>query len=458
MRRTAVILAVGLTRGLLRHMPRLSRWAERRALVTLKPTLPAVTCSVQASLLTGRCVREHGIVANGWYDRERAEVQFWKQSNHLVKGEKVWDVARRRDAGFTCTNLFWWFNMYSSVDAAVTPRPIYRADGRKVSDLYTAPAAWRNELQEQLGRFPLQSFWGPLAGSGSTRWIADAALILDLKAPATLTLVYLPHLDYDLQRFGPDSPAAIRAAEELDVEVGRLIAGLEAGGADVLVLSEYGIEPVDTAVPMNRVLRSAGMVEVRVECGGEILDAGASRAFAVADHQVAHVYIRDAADVPRVADICRSTPGVAEVLDRAAQQRCEIDHPRGGELVLVAARRHWFSYSYWLDDARAPDFARTVDIHRKPGYDPCELFFDPAMWPRSLRLGWKWLRNRLGMRTLFDIVPLDAALVRGSHGRPPDAEYAPLMIATESITDGATTLDCRTFPQVVLRTVFGESV
>lgn len=456
MQNTAVLLAVGLTRPLIDGgMPRLRRFAARHAVCSLRPVLPAVTCSVQACILTGRPVREHGIVGNGWYNRELAEVQFWKQSNRLVQGEKIWDTARHRDPAFTCANLFWWFNMYSSADVSVTPRPIYKADGRKVPDVYTEPAGLRDDLQDRLGRFPLFSFWGPRADIHSTRWIVDAAQIVQQKHNPTLTLIYLPHLDYALQRAGPAGPEALQAAGELDVELDRLIRHYEARATRVIVLSEYAIEPVDDAVHVNRVLHQEGLLRIRDEGGGELLDAGASRAFAVADHQVAQVYVRDAADVARVADICGAIPGVEQVLDRAAQAALEIDHQRAGELVLVAAPRRWFSYNYWLDDSRAPDFARTVDIHRKPGYDPCELFIDPTMSFSGPRIAWKMLRSKLGFRTLFDVIPLDASLVRGSHGRPTDPANGPVLIAPAALLAGAEALPCGAIHDLILNSVFG---
>lgn len=428
---TAVILCVGLTDDLITdatpHLRAFRNDGESRA---LRPVIPAVTCPVQSSMLTGLLPREHGIVGNGWYDRTLAEVQFWKQSNALVGGEKVWETARQRDPSVTTANLFWWYNMYSSVDCSVTPRPIYKADGRKIPDCYTRPADLRGRLQAQLGRFPLFQFWGPAASIRSTEWIAEAAKRVHEWHDPTLTLVYLPHLDYALQQAGPDSARANEAAGELDRVAGGLIEHFRSRGVRVMVVSEYGIERASGPVHVNRALREAGLVEVREEQGLEVLDAGASRAFAVADHQVAHVYVRDAGEAPAVARLLESLDGVAVVADRRGQADLGIDHPRAGNLVLIAEAGRWFTYYYWLDDARAPDFARTVDIHRKPGYDPAELFIDPSIRLPWLRIARKLFARSLGFRTLMDFIPLDASLVKGTHGRPDGP--APVLITARN--------------------------
>lgn len=470
---TAVLNVVGLSSSLLGpHSPRLNAFIQQGQLCRLRPVLPAVTCSVQSSMLTGLTPREHGVVGNGWYNRELAEVQFWKQSNALVAGEKVWETARRRDANVTCANLFWWFNMYSTAAWSVTPRPIYKADGRKLPDVYSDPPELRELLQQRFGAFPLFNFWGPMASIKSSAWIAEAAMFVHERHKPTLTLIYLPHLDYGLQKLGPQHPDIPRHVAEIDAVVGRLLDYFAAAGVRVIVVSEYGIEPVDDAVHINRVLREAGLLRVRDEEGLELLDAAASDAFAVADHQVAHVYVQSAADAGRrgathkaqrlekTAELCRATPGIELVLDRTAQPAHGLDHPRSGDLVLVAAPRRWFSYDYWLDDRRAPDFARTVDIHRKPGYDPLELFIDPALTAPKLRISWKLLKKKLGFRTLLDVIPLDTRLVRGSHGRtqqPP--EFRPLLITSSAApaTDPAKPADalqCTAVRDVMLKHLF----
>jgi predicted AlkP superfamily pyrophosphatase or phosphodiesterase len=453
---TAVIDVVGLSGSLIGDAtPCIGSLARRCRMRRLRPVLPAVTCSVQASMVTGESPRRHGVVGNGWYDRDLAEVLFWKQSNRLVGGEKVWETARKRDPSVTCAVLFWWFNMYSSADWSVTPRPIYRADGRKIPDCYSRPPELRGLLQQRLGKFPLFSFWGPGSSIESSRWIAEATKsVVDRHGP-TLTLVYLPHLDYGLQKLGPEDPRIDAALREIDAVVGDLAAFFEDRGYALIVLSEYGIEPVDDAVHVNRVLRAARALAVRDEEGTDLLDPGASLAFAVADHQVAHVYVKEPSRVPDVAELLRSTPGVAEVLDRKGQAAAGLDHPRSGELVAVAEQRRWFSYQWWDDGRRAPDFARTVDIHRKPGYDPLELFIDPALRLPKAHIAWTLLKRRLGFRSLLRVVPLDASLVRGSHGRvdvPP--QRRPVLLASRDNDRGSDELPCTAVRDVILDHLF----
>nr|MBA4159397.1 alkaline phosphatase family protein [Gemmatimonadota bacterium] len=411
---------------------------------------------VQSTFTTGLLPGEHGAVANGWYFRDTAEVRLWQQSNALVAGEKVWEAARRRDPSFTCAKLFWWYNMYSSADASVTPRPLYPADGRKLPDIYAEPPELRPELTEKLGPFPLFNFWGPKANIRSSRWIADCARhVYDTRRP-TLTLVYLPHLDYGLQRLGPDDPAIVGDLRQIDAICGELIEHFERDGARVVVLSEYGITPVSGAVHINRVLRRAGLVRVKPELGRDTLDAGASEAFAVADHQVAHVYVRLPERIPEVKQLLEGVDGIEAVLDREGKREAGLDHPRSGELVTIAAADRWFTYYFWEDDERAPDYARTVDIHRKPGYDPVELFVDPELRAPTLKVGWTLVRKALGFRYLMDVIPLDASLVRGSHGRiTDDAGAGPLFISGEPELLPKGPVDATAVKPLLLEHLFG---
>jgi predicted AlkP superfamily pyrophosphatase or phosphodiesterase len=418
MTRTVVLNVVGLTPGILKIAPHLSRWAANAALARIRPAFPAVTCTAQSNYLTGQYPTTHGIVGNGWYAQEDAEIKFWKQSNRLVQAPKIWERARELDRSFTCANLFWWYNMYSTADYTVTPRPMYPADGRKLPDVYTAPANLRDELQRALGTFPLFNFWGPTASIASTKWIAASAKHVEQKFSPTLSLVYLPHLDYNLQRVGPGDEAAAKDVKEVDEVCGELVAFYESRGVQVVILSEYGLCDVTTPVHINRVLRQQGLVVVRDELGLELLDPAASAAFAVADHQVAHVYVNDASKLNQVRTLLEKTPGIEQVLDAAGKAAHRIDHPRAGDLIAISSPEAWFTYYYWLDDARAPDFARTVDIHRKPGYDPVELLLDPSIRLPALTVGWKLAKKAIGFRMLMDVIPLDATLVKGSHGRP----------------------------------------
>ncbi len=425
MRPTAVIDIVGLTAGLIGpDTPFLSRWSAARRMTTVNPALPAVTTTAQTSYLTGKYPGDHGIVANGWLFRDEMELKLWRQSNHLVEGPKLWDVARERDPHFTIANICWWYAMYSGMDYTITPRPQYLADGRKMPDCYAYPMDLRHRLTDELGTFPLFSFWGPRTNIVSSQWIADAARLVHQWHHPTMSLVYLPHLDYNMQRHGKDHPSVRQDLREIDGVVEKLINYYEANGVEVTVLSEYGITNVDRPVHINRRLREAGLISVREERGTELLDVGTCRAVALADHQIAHVYVRDGKDIPLVQDLLKDEPGIEHLLDAEGKKKWKIDHPRSGELVAVADERSWFTYYYWLDDARAPDYARTVDIHKKPGYDPVEMFLDPDKKLMIPRIGLKVAGKKLGFRTLMDVVPLRAELVKGSHGRlgAPDAD------------------------------------
>ncbi|RKY21948.1 MAG: alkaline phosphatase family protein [Planctomycetota bacterium] len=432
-RRLAVIDVVGLVPSLMG--PRLRALAERGFSRQLRPVLPAVTTSAQASMLTGRLPDGHGVVGNGWYVHDLSEVRFWHQSNRLVQGPNVWETVRERRPGLKVAKMFWWHNMYSSADVSVTPRPEYPADGRKLPGVYTQPPELRGALERRHGPFPLFRFWGPGADLRSTRWIVDASLsVLEDERP-DLLLAYLPHLDYVLQKQGPAGPDVAAHAAAVDAEAGRLADVAQAAGMHVVVVSEYGIGAVSRPVFPNRLLRREGWLRALWQGSvGETLDAGASRAFAVCDHQVAHVYVADPADVPALVTLLERLPGVGRVLHAESRRAAGLEHPRAGQIVLEAQADAWFAYPYWLDDARAPDFARTVDIHRKPGYDPAELFFDPGLRFPKLRVARRLLQKKLGFRTLMDVIPLDPCMVAGSHGRlPDDPALWPLLLGSQGV-------------------------
>lgn len=414
MHRTAVINVVGLTPGLLGpHTPQLN--ALKDAMAPIEPVVPAVTCTAQTTYLTGQLPQEHGIVANGWYFRDLDQIWLWRQSNRLVQTPRIWDLARARNPAFTCANTFWWYAMATHADVTLTPRPLYLANGLKLPDFYCQPADLRESLREQIGQFPLFDFWGPATSIRSSAWIAQAARAVEERFAPTLQLVYLPHLDYCLQRLGPRGDVASDLAA-IDAVCGELIAFLRNRGVRIVVLSEYGITEVSRPVHINRVLREAGLLAIKRDLGRDYLDTGASRAFAVADHQIAHVYVSEQADIGRVKALCADIPGVGAVLDEAGQRELGLAHERSGEIVLLAEHDSWFTYYFWLDDACAPDYARCVDIHNKPGYDPVELFLDPALRFPKLAVGAKLARKLLGFRYTMDVIPLDATLVRGSHG------------------------------------------
>lgn len=426
-----VLDIVGMTPKLLRHMPNLSALARSGWQAELGTVLPAVTCSVQSTFLTGKMPNEHGIVGNGWYFRELGEVFLWRQHNKLVHGEKLWETARAANPDFQAANVCWWYAMGATTDITVTPRPIYHADGRKSPDAYVRPPALHDDLVGALGDFPLFQYWGPTASLASSEWIIKASRKILREHHPDLLLAYVPHLDYDLQRFGPDAPESARAAREVDAALKPLLDDARDAGATVVALSEYGITSVRRPVDINRALRREGLLEVYTQDGMEYLDPWVSRAFAVADHQVAHVYVADPANIPRVTALLSELSGVDEVLDRETQARYGIDHARSGELVVVAEPDAWFTYYYWLDDERSPDFARGVEIHRKPGYDPAELFFNPADKLAKAKAGLNLVRKKVGLRYAMQVVPLDPSYVLGSHGRLPlSADDGPVLLCS----------------------------
>ena len=427
--RLAVLNIVGLSKSLLGvNAPGMTAFAEIHGLQTYTPAFPALTTTAQSSILTGTPPEQHGIVANGWYDRETAEVRFWKQSNHIVHGEKIWDTLRRdlseKVPDFTCAKLFWWYNMYSSADFTITPRPLYPADGSKHFDIHTQPMEMRDEIKADLGLFPFPAFWGPAAGIASSKWIAASAKWVEDKHQPTLSLVYLPHLDYCLQKDGPSADNIAKEVQAIDHVVTDLIAFYESRGIRVLLLSEYGISPVDQPIHINRLFREKGWLSIKNELGHEMLDYGGCKVFAVADHQVAHIYINDPSIKDEVRNLLEKTSGIDEIRER--------NHDRSGDLIAIATPGAWFTYYFWNDDALAPDFARTIDIHRKPGYDPCELFIDPDIALPGLKIAKFLLKKKLGIRGLLDVIPLDASLVKGSHGRDkvPESEK-PVLIGSQ---------------------------
>ncbi len=440
-----VLNAVGLTGRLLAMAPRLREMAEKGWQRPLREVVPAVTCTAQASILTGLPPDGHGVVGNGWYFRDTGEVRFWQQSNALIGAEPLYVTARRmaadRGRSFKSAKLFWWFNQGAAVDLSITPKPYYAADGNKAFGIAGTPDGLTDRIESELGRFPFHTFWGPSAGLACTSWIARCASSVLRDDRPDLTLVYLPHLDYDPQRFGPSGSDLPRLVRELDDACAPLLDQAEKSGARVWAVGEYGHCDVSRHVEPNRILRRAGLLGIRPGPFGEVFDPLAARAFAVCDHQVAHVYIKDPGDLGRVRDLMADQPGVARLLAGEARGEVGLDHPRSGEIVALAEPDAWFAYPFWLDDDRAPDYARTVDIHRKPGYDPCELFLDPKLAAPKLRVARRLLRKKLGFRTLFDVIPLDPSVVRGSHGLPARrVEDRPILIG-DGPAPGAPSLD-----------------
>jgi hypothetical protein len=439
-----VVNTVGLTcRHLEDHgpgaMPTISALAHAGWYRPLREVLPAVTCSTQASMLTGEEPSVHGIVGNGWLYRDTMEVRFWQQSNRLLHAPPVYQTAAERAAAagrtFRCAKLFWWFNQGARVALSVTPKPHYGADGNKAFDILTEPDALSVRLKKKLGPFPFHTFWGPLAGWPCSEWIARCAaeVLRDAAGVPDLTLVYLPHLDYETQRRGPARVNWPKLLGELDKLVTIIVDAAKSVGGRVWIVNECCHVDVDYPILINRSLNQAGYLRVRHGPFGDQLDAHESRALAVCDHQLAHVYVRDEADLEPVAQHIAKLTGVARVVGGDVRGELGLLHPRAGDLIALAKPNAWFAYPFWKDDAHAPDYARTVDIHRKPGYDPCELFFDPRLKRPKFRMFRRLLRKKLGFRALFDVIPLDPQLVCGSHGLSmPDLLDRPVFIGDGS--------------------------
>jgi predicted AlkP superfamily pyrophosphatase or phosphodiesterase len=385
------------------HLRELTRHGEQ-AVVT--PSFPCVTCPVQANMTTGKLPDQHGVVANGFYWRDKQQVEMWTAWNDCIQQPQIWDILGQHGDELTTAV---WFPLHSkgaNADLICTPAPIHNPDGSESLWCYTRPTELNGQLRDALGDFPLKHFWGPLANINSTAWIVDSAIIAARQSQPQFFYIYLPHLDYAAQKTGPDSDAALTALTQLDEQIAKLAAGFSEGYADAdltwLVASEYAIVPVDHVLYPNRILREAGLLKVRNESDGEHLDFAASRAWAMVDHQFSHIFTQpgDAAANEEVRQLFTSHVGVAEILSGDERARFHLDHERSGDVILISTPNSWQAYYWWLDDSKAPGFARTVDIHRKPGYDPVELFFDPAT------------RG----------IPLDGSLVRGSHGAPIEQE------------------------------------
>lgn len=360
-----------------------------------RAVFPGLTSVFQASFRTATLPGSHGLVANGLYFPELTKVLFWEQSAALVEGARIWAGFRAR--GGTVGMMFWQQSMGEAVDLIVTPAPIHKHSGGMIQSCYTQPKRLEAHLTEKVGRrFNLMNYWGPLANRRSSDWIVDAtvAVMGSPEFAPDLLCTYLPHLDYDLQRYGPASAKGRQALEVFLGYFSRLKAACADFGYDWLVLGDYAIEPVrHGAIFPNRALRDAGLFVTREIAGMDYTDFFTSRAFAVVDHQIAQIHCRDTNSASAAREVLLGTEGVAEVLDRDAQAARSLAHRRGGELLAIAQTGAWFAYP-WFEKKRAPDYASHVDIHNKPGYDPCELFFG---WPPGS-------------------VSFDTAKIHGTHG------------------------------------------
>lgn len=358
---------------------------------------PGVTCTAQASFRTIQPPRSHGMVANGLFDQTYQKVRFWEQSAALVEGKRFWEEYRTR--GGKVGMLFWQQSLGESADIVLSPAPIHKHHGGMIQDCYSQPWDLYARLCQTLGsKFNLMHYWGPMASAKVGRWIVQATceVMRNPRFAPGLCLSYLPTLDYDLQRHGPDHPKAARALAELQSQLDMLVTTARSLGYHVLLYGDYVIAPVREAVLPNLALRDAGLFRVRSVRGMAYPDLYTSRAFAVVDHEVAHVYVRHPDDLDATQAVLRDLPGVELLLQPPEQARLGVDHANAGNFVLIAKQGAWFGYSWWREAHQAPDYATHVDIHNKPGFDPCELFFG---FPPPLRTSTALTR------------------VQGSHGR-----------------------------------------
>jgi predicted AlkP superfamily pyrophosphatase or phosphodiesterase len=364
---------------------------------SIQSVFPAVTCTVQASFRTASPPSKHGMVANGLFYRKLGRPMFWEQSARLVEGDRIWTNFRLQ--GKPVGMVFWQQSLGETVDLILSPAPIHKHHGGMIQSCYSKPSGLYLKLCEKLGRpFKLQHYWGPLASWKAGEWIVEAVseILSDPELAPELLFSYLPSFDYDLQRNDPEkSPKIIKTFNRVKEQLSRLIQSAALHGYDVLIFGDYHIAPVRCAVKPNVLLRKAGFMAVRHIRNMAYPDFYASRAFAMTDHEIAHVYVQDRNDIPVVKNLFESQPGIAAVLDVEGQAAVSLNHKNSGDLVLVAEPGKWLAYPWWTEKGEAPDFASHVDIHNKPGYDPCELFFG---WPPGS-------------------VSQNTSRIRGSHGR-----------------------------------------
>ena len=395
----------GLRQQDLERMPNLVSLCGNGSRSKLRHSFPCVTWPSQANMLTGKLPHEHGVIANGFFWRETRKVEMWTAWNEVIQSPQIWDVMRDRNPELKSAA---WFPMLSKgcgADFVCMPAPIHKPDGSEDLWCYTKPQEFYGELLQQLDHFPLQHFWGPLANIKSTQWIADSAVSAAQRFRPDFFYLYFPHLDYAAQKSGPDSDSAISALSELDeliMNFAQQIGGCYESELVWMVASEYTIVEVDHVSYPNRLLREQGCLQVIDVDGREQLDFENSQAWAMVDHQFSHVFINqpDETRISNLKSVFENADGFEYVLSGTERDQFAMDHQRSGDIVLISSPNSWQAYYWWFDDAKAPEFASTVDIHRKPGYDPIELHFDFAS----------------------KSVPLDATLAKGSHGAPANSE------------------------------------
>ncbi len=368
----------------------------------LKPVFPSVTSTVQTSILSGKHPNEHGIISNGLYDRDNYQVMFWEQSSKLVQTDRIWDVLKKKNQNLKTAVLFWQNTMFANSDFVITPRPLHLENGGMDMWCYSRPPNYYEDVSSKIGEFDLKSYWGPFASFKSTEWISKSVEFTIEKNMPNLLFAYFPQLDYSSQKFGKNSPQVKDDLKKIDGIVDSIVKATEGMGiiddTQFIVFSEYGFNDVNDGISINRVLRDNGLLATRTINNKEYIDFEFSQAFAMADHQVANIYLNKPENKNYVKKILEDAQGIERVCDDKEKQDLKIDSYRSGDLIAISNRDKWFSYYWWNDDDKAPTFTKTVDIHRKPGYDPLELFID--MQKKS--------------------ISFDTRLVKGSHGRPFD--------------------------------------
>ncbi|HET7324121.1 MAG TPA: nucleotide pyrophosphatase/phosphodiesterase family protein [Halococcus sp.] len=375
--------------------PNIADLVGESARADLEVPFPAVTLPVQTTLATGQSPNNHGDVANGEYDRENDTVALWERDRE--GRNRLWESVH--DAGLT-TGVFCFQHLIgTNADVALTPSPIEDEDNNILEmNCWTNPDNFYDLLEAEYGHFPLHTYWGPGANEQSSAWILDAARESIERYDPDLLWVYIPHLDYAGLAHGPSSEELREAIGVVDGLVGDFLDFLRADErweeTAVNIVSEYGFHDVDTPVFPNRALRETGLLSVKDDGeGGEEIDLSSSKAFAMVDHQITHVYADESA-VKDAHKALSGLTGVERVLGEDGKTEYGVDHPNAGDLVCVAEPSAWFQYYWWHDEENAPYYARDMDIHAKPGFDPCELFFGES-----------------------GLVSLDPSKVGGSHGR-----------------------------------------
>lgn len=380
-------------------LPTISTLTEKGESSKMKPVFPAVTSTVQTSFLSGEYPNRHGIISNGFMDRQTYNVLFWEQYNSLVQVPRIWDFIKNKNNNFKTAILFWQNTLYANSDIIITPRPLHLENEMKMW-CYSKPVGYYEQIAEQIGEFDLSSYWGPFASSLSSEWITKAAQYTIENSKPNFMFTYIPHIDYSAQRFGKDSHQVSDDLVLADSIVEKIIDSTKKSkiyeNTQFIIFSEYSFNDVNGAIPINIILRNHGLLNVRKIGEKEYVDFEFSKAFAVVDHQIANIYIKSPLEKEKIVNILKNISDIDIIITEKEKKSFNIDHERAGDILVVANRDKWFSYYWWYDENMAPSFTRMVDIHRKPGYDPLELFIDTKK--RS--------------------IPFDTGLLKGSHGRP----------------------------------------